>query len=196
MLQAEAWPAGRRFHCLFETGIGCCGIAWSGDGITRLQLPESDPSAAEARLRSSGSVACAEPPQVVEDVILSVRRHADGQEVDYSAVVLDLTSVPSFHRDVYEAARRIGWGETATYGELACATGAPKAARAVGHALSRNPVAIIVPCHRIVAVGGRLGGFSAFGGPSAKARLLALEGVRPGTDAPLLPGIDLIGSRA
>jgi methylated-DNA-[protein]-cysteine S-methyltransferase len=195
MLQAEARRDGRQFHCLFETDIGCCGIAWAENRVTRLQLPEPDPTATEARLRYSGSMACATPPQAVKDIIGAVRRHACGDEVDYSAFALDLRPVPSLHRQVYEAARRIGWGKTSTYGELARAIGMPDAARAVGHALSRNPVAIIVPCHRVLSRNG-LGGFSAYGGPSAKARLLALEGMKLGDDEPLLPGIDLIGGRA
>ena len=85
-----------------------------------------------------------------------------------------------FHRQVYEAARKLGWGETVTYGELARRVGDPAAARAVGHALANNPVAIIVPCHRILAAGNKIGGFSAFGGVGSKERLLTMEGVAVG----------------
>ena len=88
--------------------------------------------------------------------------------------------MPPFYVRVYEIARQIGWGETATYGELAARVGSPGAARGVGQALSRNPVAVIIPCHRILASGNKVGGFSAFGGTVSKERLLALEGVRLG----------------
>jgi methylated-DNA-[protein]-cysteine S-methyltransferase len=83
--------------------------------------------------------------------------------------------VPRFHRRVYEAARSIPRGVTMTYGALAARTGAAGSARAVGQALARNPFAIIVPCHRVVAVGGRIGGFSANGGVLTKSRLVAIE---------------------
>src|SRR6266852_150608 len=81
-----------------------------------------------------------------------------------------------FARQVYEAAREIQAGETRTYGELAKALGQPAAARDVGQALARNPIALIIPCHRVVAAGGKPGGFSAHGGRATKARMLAIEG--------------------
>lgn len=83
--------------------------------------------------------------------------------------------------------RAIPPGRTLTYGALAARLGDPQAARAVGQALGRNPVAIIIPCHRVVAAGGGIGGFSAQGGATTKRRILAIEG---GGDAmPLLPGL-------
>ena len=82
-----------------------------------------------------------------------------------------------FPRTVYETLRRdVGWGETVSYGELAEMAGRPLAARAVGNALSRNPVPIVVPCHRVVAAGGRIGGYGP-SGVATKQFLLALEGV-------------------
>ena len=110
---------------------------------------------------------------------------------DFSSVPLDLTDVSAFHSRVYEATRGVGWGQTASYGQLARRAGCPEAARAVGQALSRNPIAIIIPCHRVVARGHRVGGFSAYGGTTTKERLLALEGVRLGGDAPLVLGATL-----
>jgi methylated-DNA-[protein]-cysteine S-methyltransferase len=104
-------------------------------------------------------------------------------------VALDLTGVSPFHAQVYDAARAIAWGQTASYGELARRVGAPGAARAVGQAMGRNPVPIIIPCHRVLASGHKLGGFSAFGGAGTKQRLLALEGVSLGGDQPCLPGL-------
>jgi methylated-DNA-[protein]-cysteine S-methyltransferase len=94
---------------------------------------------------------------------------------DLISVELDMSGVPPFHRRVYQLIRTIPPGETMSYGEVATLLGSPGAARAVGQALRRNPFALVVPCHRVVAAGGRLGGFSANGGLATKVRLLALE---------------------
>jgi methylated-DNA-[protein]-cysteine S-methyltransferase len=180
----------REHYCLFDTAIGTCGVAWSERGLTRLQLPEADRNATEKRLRAnSASAGAVDPPPGIEQVISEVQRYLTGGKVDFSAVAVDLMDTNPFHRKVYEAARSIGWGHTASYGDLARQVGSPAAARAVGQALGRNPVPIVIPCHRVLASGNRVGGFSAYGGTSAKERLLALEGVRVRTDAPRLPGI-------
>ena len=166
-------------YCLFDTAIGTCGIAWSARGITRLLLPESDRATTERRLRGSGLSHGAEkaPPKVAR-AITKVRRHLDGKRVDLSDIALDLSDSIAFHRKVYEVLRRIGWGETVSYGTLAGLAGAPGAARAVGTALKRSPVSIIIPCHRVVAAGGKVGGYTAHGGLVTKRRLLEIEGVR------------------
>jgi len=168
-------------YCLFETDLGACGVAWSELGLTRFQLPEADKRATERRLTLRAPNSRAEaPPAQIEKAIIDVQRYMAGERVDFSAIALDLTGVPPFYVEIYAAARRVGWGETATYGELARQVGAPGAARAVGQAMSRNPVAVIIPCHRILASGNKVGGFSAFGGTVSKQRLLGLEGVRIG----------------
>ena len=173
--------ANRQHFCLFDTDLGPCGVAWSEQGLTRLQLPEADGLATERRLRQrSGNSAAEAPPPSIARVVASLQRYFAGEKVDFSANTLDLTGVGTFYRKVYAAARRVGWGETATYGDLARQAGAPGAARAVGQALSRNPVAVIIPCHRILASGNKVGGFSALGGTVSKQRLLGLEGVRIG----------------
>jgi methylated-DNA-[protein]-cysteine S-methyltransferase len=95
-----------------------------------------------------------------------------------SGFKLDLGEQDPFFKKVYAAARRVGWGRTTTYGTLAMELGAgPEAARDVGQAMARNPVALIIPCHRVLAAGGKIGGFSAPGGSAAKIRMLALEGI-------------------
>jgi len=175
-------------HCLVDTAIGAIGLAWSEAGITCLQLPGPDRAATERRLAASGSPP-AEPPEEVARAIAMLERYCRGERVDFSSLPLDLSGVGAFDRAVYEAAREVRWGQTVSYGEIARRIGAPEAARAVGRALGRNPVAIVVPCHRILASGGRIGGFSAFGGARAKQRLLALEGVHPGHGTPPIPGL-------
>jgi methylated-DNA-[protein]-cysteine S-methyltransferase len=177
-------------HCLFDTAIGLCGVAWSARGLTRVQLPEANRGATLSRLRRDpAQPAVDRPPPEVERAIGHLEIYLAGEKVDFGGVALDLTGVSEFHRKVYEAARGIGWGQTMTYGELALLAGSPGAARAVGQALGRNPVPIVVPCHRILASGGKVGGFSAFGGTATKERLLALEGVHLGTELPLLRGL-------
>jgi methylated-DNA-[protein]-cysteine S-methyltransferase len=103
-----------------------------------------------------------------------------------STIELDLSAVPPFHRRVYQLARAIPPGQTLSYGEVAARLGSPGGARAVGQALRRNPFAVVVPCHRVVAAGGRLGGFSAPGGMATKTELLARE-ASPGGDEPRGP---------
>ena len=172
----EARPSPR--YCLVDTDIGTIGLAWSEKGLTRLQLPEADAEATKQRLqRLLGRAQASDPPATIRLLVGALQRYCTGVVVDFAAVVVDLDGVSSFAQRVYAAARAIPWGRTASYGELARAINAPGAARPVGRALGHNPVAIIIPCHRVLAGGGRIGGFSAFGGTSAKRRLLGLEGV-------------------
>lgn len=163
-------------YTLFDTAIGRCGIAWSTRGITCVLLPEADEALTRARLERHAAEAAA-PPEI-EVVICAIASLLRGEPTDLSFAVLDMDGVPSFERRVYEVARNIPPGATLTYGEIAARVGLPRAAQAVGQALGRNPFPIIVPCHRVVAAGGRLGGFSAHGGRTTKAKLLAIEGAK------------------
>lgn len=174
-------------YAMFETAFGPCGLAWSQIGLTRLQLPERDRAATEARLRR-GTTAPShdQPPPMVASAIVTLQCYFDGRPIVFDDLKLDLSAVPSFHARAYEVARQIGWGETVTYGDLANRLDAPGAARAIGQAMGRNPLPIIIPCHRVLASGRKIGGFSAYGGALAKERLLTMEGVRLGAEAPLL----------
>jgi len=168
-------------HALFDTPIGRCGVAWSEAGFTDLLLPGADPSRTRAALRRRAPQSAEmPPPPEVHAAIDAVRALLAGHARDLADIVLDLGRVPAFHRRVYEAARRLGPGQTCTYGELAEAIGEPAAARAVGQALGANPCAVIVPCHRVLATRGASGGFSAPGGVATKLRLLEIERARFG----------------
>jgi methylated-DNA-[protein]-cysteine S-methyltransferase len=166
---------------LFDTAIGGCAIAWSAPGIGCVQLPEVNERTTRARVlqRFPRASEAAPPSEVVraQDAIVAYLR---GEPADLSFVLLDMDPVPPFHQRVYEAARCIPRGATMTYGALAAKAGAARSPRAVGQALARNPFAIIVPCHRVVATGGGMGGFSANGGIATKSRLLAIEGHEQG----------------
>jgi methylated-DNA-[protein]-cysteine S-methyltransferase len=161
---------------LFDTAIGRCAIAWSGRGVLAVQLPEADERRTRARLvRRLPQAREAPPPAAVARALEGIAALLRGERADLSAVALDLDGVPPFHRRVYEVARTIAPGATLSYGEVAARLGAPRSARAVGQALGRNPVPILVPCHRVLAAGGKPGGFSANGGVATKLRLLAIE---------------------
>jgi len=171
-------------YCLFETPIGVCGIAWrqpadSGlpPAVTSFQLPEATAQATESRLaRKSGSRHPGVPPQPIAELIEKIRRHLQGEVQDFRDVIIDLNSVDPFFQKVYQAVRSIPPGQTRTYGEIAKVLGEPEAAQEVGQAMARNPIPLIVPCHRVSAANGKPGGFSAHGGRATKAKLLALEG--------------------
>ncbi len=165
------------FFTLFDTAIGRCALAWGARGIACVQLPEANEQTTRARvLQRFPRAREAAPPSEVGRARDNIVAYLCGEPGDLSSVLLDMDGVPPFHRRVYEAARGIPRGATMTYGDLAARAGAAGSARAVGQALARNPFAIIVPCHRVVAAGGRTGGFSANGGTTTKLRLLAIEG--------------------
>jgi methylated-DNA-[protein]-cysteine S-methyltransferase len=164
---------------IFETASGFCGIAWNAVGITRFQLPAPTAQATERSvLRRMPDAEHATPPPEVADVIAAAQRYFAGEKIDFSDVQVDLGEQDELSRRIYAATRRLGWGETTTYGTVAKELGAgPEVARDVGQAMARNPVPLIVPCHRVLAAGGKVGGFSAPGGSHAKVRMLELEGV-------------------
>jgi methylated-DNA-[protein]-cysteine S-methyltransferase len=166
-----------RPFALFETPIGTCALAWSPRGITAVQLPERDARETRARmLRRFPPAREAPPPHEARLAIDAICGLLHGAAVDLSFITLDMDGVPGFHQRVYDVTRRIPPGRTLTYGEIAARLGSPGSARAVGGALGRNPFAIVVPCHRVIAAGGSMGGFSANGGVATKLRLLAIEG--------------------
>ena len=140
---------------------------------TRHRLLRRHPSAQER-----------EPPPAIATAIDRLKSALAGEPASLAEVALDLDRIPEFDGRVYQSARTIPSGRVRTYGEIAAEVGVPGAAREVGAALARNPFPLIVPCHRVVAAGGKLGGFSAAGGAITKRRLLEIEGARsdPGPD--------------
>lgn len=185
MLQPAAQHDASHGSGMVETALGGLWLEWSRQGLTRLSLPGGLRRVGQAALAWSGvardrCTGVDEPvPSFVGDAAEALFAYARGDRIDFSAVPVDLSGVDDFRRDIYRAARELGYGRTMTYGELAEAAGHPDAARQTGAALGRNPVAIVIPCHRITAADGRLGGFSAPGGASTKQRLLSLESAAP-----------------
>ncbi len=179
-------------YLIFETAGGFCGIAWSDAGVTRFQLPaKSAESTERLLLRRLPAAEPGKPTPAIAEAVAEVKRYFEGEQVDFTGVPLDLDGQDAFFLDIYAAARRIGWGRTTTYGTLAKELGAgPEAARDVGQAMAKNPVALIIPCHRVLAAGGKIGGFSAPGGSNAKLHMLELEGVQVGPPPPAQQSLD------
>lgn len=163
-------------YALFDTAIGRCAIAWGARGITRCALPAASEEALRRHIALGGAQAEQPAPPAIAAAITRIVALLAGVHDDLRDLVLDLDDIPEFHRRVFAAARAIAPGNTVTYGELARRLGTPGAARAVGQALGANPFPIVVPCHRIVAADGSLGGFSAPGGARTKLRMLQIEG--------------------
>jgi len=162
---------------IFETPIGACGITWSGRGVVGFSLPDRNAEGTRARVRRRwpGATEAAPTPEI-QRAIERILALLEGEAVDLSDIAVDLEAVPEFHRKVYEVARTIPPGQTMTYGEIARRLGVPHDSREVGQALGRNPIAIIVPCHRVLGADGKMGGFSATGGVATKRRILEIEG--------------------
>ena len=166
---------------LFETAIGWCGIAWSERGIVGVQLPQGGAPATGSRLlRRFPSAREAVPPAPVQHTIADIVALLGGERRDLSRAILDTEGVADFNRRVYQIARAIPAGATKSYGEIAERLGDRSLARDVAQALGQNPFPIIVPCHRVMAAGGKTGGFSAAGGVRTKLRLLSIERAQPG----------------
>ncbi|MET0970617.1 MAG: methylated-DNA--[protein]-cysteine S-methyltransferase [Tardiphaga sp.] len=162
---------------LFDTKLGRCAVAWAERGIVAVQLPQPDEAQTRVRLKQRyADCREATPPPSVQAVIDRITALMDGQAVDLADVELDLAEVPEFNRNVYAIARKIPAGKTLTYGDIARQLGGVELSRDVGRAMGQNPCPVIVPCHRVLAAGGKPGGFSANGGVETKLKMLAIEG--------------------
>ena len=181
---------------LFDTAVGRCALAWTDRGVVEVRFAAGDEATkADLRARWPGATE-AKPDRIARGAIIAVVGHLAGAPTvaSMTAIPLDMSGISHFPRRVYEELRRVPPGATVTYGELASRIGMPGAARAIGRAVGRNPFAIVVPCHRVLGSGGRLGGFSAPGGVATKKALLAIEGVSVGgSDAHAL-GFDAVAA--
>jgi methylated-DNA-[protein]-cysteine S-methyltransferase len=174
---------------VFETPIGPCGLAWGERGLIGVSLPEATAEATRARLlRRFPEAVGSEPPPEVLDAKARILALLAGEPADLSPIVLDLGRVGAFEQRIYDIARTIPPGQTLSYGEIAARLGEPQAAQAVGQAMGKNPWPIVVPCHRVVGSGGKLGGFSAPGGTRTKLRILEIEGALKPEGLPLFGG--------
>ncbi|HEX9965777.1 MAG TPA: methylated-DNA--[protein]-cysteine S-methyltransferase [Allosphingosinicella sp.] len=165
-------------YVLFDTAIGRCALVWRGGLVVGAALPEKSDELARARLAKRFPNAVeAEPPAFAAAAVAGIIGLLAGSKSDLADLPLGLEG-SAFERSVWQAARLIPCGEVRSYGDIAREVGAPGAAQAVGLALGRNPVPILVPCHRVLAADGGSGGFSAPGGVATKFRILEIEGAR------------------
>ena len=170
----------------FSTELGWMAIAWDDEAVRGIVFGYSSQRQAEQALARSlrharqffrfpGAGQLAHEPRWVRELVNDLRRYAEGEPVDFLDVPLALDHLTPFARRVVAACRRIGWGQVSSYGELAAKCGSPAAARAVGSVMAKNRYPLVVPCHRVLATGGGLGGYSAPEGLRMKRRLLAME---------------------
>lgn len=158
-------------YTTFNTIMGWVGILGSSKGIRRTTLPQ--PSAQDARRLLGKPLDYAEPaPNLFQDLRERFQAYFNGEKIDFPDE-FDLPGTTPFQRQVWEVTKLIPYGDTRSYKWVAEQIGKSRASRAVGQALAKNPLPIIVPCHRVVSIDGRLVGFS--GGLTMKRQLLQLE---------------------
>jgi len=159
--------------------IGRFRVATTGSGLAYLELPHSSGRGLWDFLqRHAPGCRCVDEVEPNRAAIEQILEYLAGERTHFD-VPLDLRGTP-FQRAVWDVLLKIPYGETRSYAEVAHAIGRPTAQRAVGSANNANPVALIVPCHRVIAADGSLGGYG--GGRDLKARLLAMERSRPSGD--------------
>jgi methylated-DNA-[protein]-cysteine S-methyltransferase len=175
---------------IFATQLGWFGLAGtqatkatgktvSGKKVVALTMGHASPDEVRSelaqRLRSTTGDDRFDESDWHPELRRALEQYSQGRLVDLRGFQVDLSRSTPFRKRVLEAARRIPYGKTATYSDLAARAGNPRAARAVGSAMATNPISILIPCHRVVASGGAIGGFSCRTGVELKQRLLELE---------------------
>ncbi|MEQ9070794.1 MAG: methylated-DNA--[protein]-cysteine S-methyltransferase [Gimesia chilikensis] len=166
---------------LFTTETGWCGLLGRDNTLTRLWMGHHSRADAQESLQKF----CEQNSELKEEQIEEadwfpelrerLQDYFQGARVDFQDIALNLPQLTAFQSRVIQALQQVGYGELITYGELASKAGSPRAARAVGTVMAGNRIPVLIPCHRVVAAGGKLGGFSAPQGTSLKAHLLQLE---------------------
>ncbi len=164
--------------------------AWRGHKLSALTFHHSNPQSAVESVvrvlesqRSGILTSCVvedEPTGVQSSLVVRLQVFAGGDDIDFQDVELDIACLTEFQRKVTLSCRAIPPGQVLTYGQLAARAGSPGAARAAGQVMARNRWPLIVPCHRVIAAQGKLGGFSAPNGLDVKKMLLEREGVHLG----------------
>ncbi len=160
---------------VFESELGWMAAAWVSSRLARLTFGHRTPTSAHRALDGI-DVPPTDPTSWMKRSMRRIQKYAAGQPDDFLDIELDLSAATPFQRKVVENCRRIPFGHTLSYGELAAKAGHPRAARAVGNTMANNRIPLIIPCHRVVGSAGSLGGYSAPDGLDMKRRLLRLEG--------------------
>jgi methylated-DNA-[protein]-cysteine S-methyltransferase len=166
-----------RFAMMDDTPVGTLGLAAGERGLRHVAFSRDEDEFIERLLAEHGDGAVLRSA-ALDDVRRALDRYFAGRHLAFDLKV-DLSALPHFQRRVLDATARIPAGQVATYTEVASRAGSPRASRAAGNALHNNPVAIVVPCHRVLRADGSLGGYG--GGLPIKEWLLEHEGARPRT---------------
>jgi len=163
---------------VFPTALGWVSAAWLDDSLCALTFGHAGPQQAVKALGLQGDSAEIHRlgTNPTNGFARRLRAYAEGKQDDFLDVPIVLSGLTRFSQKVMRECRKTPYGKTITYGQLAARAGSPKAARAVGTVMAKNPVALVVPCHRVVGASGGLGGYSAPSGIRMKKRLLRLEG--------------------
>ncbi len=162
-------------YCTVKTSKGFVALAAREASLSHSTLPKPTRHEALAGLPAGVTASGVEDDAAFGRLPEMLRAYFDGERVDFSDVPIDTNGRGEFHGAVLEAAKTVPYGSLVTYGDLASIAGRPGAVRAVGNAMAHNTMPIIVPCHRVVAAGGKIGGFSS--GLEWKRELLKLEGI-------------------
>lgn len=160
---------------VFKTELGWMAFAGNNHGMTHLTFGHTTDEAALNASEAFSSTALNVLPPWWESAENQLKAYAAGEQVDLSTIPVDLGPATEFQQLVRERVRGLGYGETSSYGAIASDVGSPGGARAVGNIMARNPIPLVIPCHRVIGSGGRLGGFSAPSGLDMKRHLLAME---------------------
>ena len=170
----------------FPSELGWMAVAWLDGQLLRLTMGHPSAASATASIEADLCLPVAEGQEITAWIMELSRRlqsYAAGNSERFDDVPLDLSYLSEFQARVVRVCRKISRGRVRSYGELAAAAGSPGASRAVGSTMARNRFPIIIPCHRVVAAGGAIGGFSARDGINLKRRMLELEGAEIGKGA-------------
>jgi len=166
---------------IFSTKIGWCGLLGRAETVDRLLIGHhsvADVHQAVEALKRKDHINSDEEIEEANwfpELCERLQDYFQGALIEFQDIKVHLPRLTTFQSRVIRELKKIGYGKWITYGELARKAGAPRAARAVGTVMSSNRIPILIPCHRVIASGGKLGGFSAPQGTSLKQHLLTLE---------------------
>ena len=168
---------------ILDTSFGFLGLVFKGSKVLHLSLGHKNHQELKRALSLSGNLRAEKSPREqsgphhlqIQDLVDRLQRYTEGEVEEFRDVDLDLGNVTPFTSRVLRACQKIPYGKTVSYAMLAERAGSPRAARSAGSVMANNRFPLLVPCHRVVAAGRRLGGFSAPGGVTLKRQLLSLE---------------------
>ena len=161
-------------YAIFKTRWGWFGLLGCEKGLVRTCLPVAFKETVEKRLLS-GIEGSAPAKKVYKSLEKDILAYYKGRRIDFSEVLVCLDGLTEFQQKVLTALRAVTYGKTVSYSDLARQSGSPKAARVIGTVMAKNPLPLIIPCHRVIKQDGSLGQFSAAGGVQTKKRMFNLE---------------------